>query len=355
MRSALQKEYSEPQAWSRLDRFADVSGLHPIIDLLPFFPSSPYLKYLSVSAETIAKNLRIAARGPLVTSKGVGSFIDKLNNVLERGQDLPTLPAIVFEIQAAFENELVSVTEIAAVIGQDPALTARLLRVANSALMSGGGAIYSVPAAIQRLGTRQVQDTCLVLGVVRSFAGGGGLNHQEFWRHSATVGLLAQRFWHRLDARNNIPADDLYVGGLLHDIGLLLLDQFFHDHFAEVAEVHELSGEPLWRDEELVLGMDHGEVGALLLGRWALPRSIVQSVAGHHHPDTAAEEYQDACSVLMAAEAIASAHSAGITLEGQLTDADARQILALVGFSNTVVDEVLEEVDEIAARAHSFR
>ena len=256
---------------------------------------------------------------PIPWQDGAGvrflEFIHELNQLLKQSEDLPTLPDVVFELHAALDSDTTSEAEIARIIERDPALTTRLLRVANSAFFSGGSNVATIQTAIQRLGLRQVRATCIVLAVVKAFSG-RGLDHRAFWTHSAAVGMTAQLLQRRTKKANGVSADDLYIAGLLHDIGLLLLDQFFQERFQETAEVQELSSDPLWKSEDLVLGMDHGEIGGLLLGRWSLPRSTIEIVAGHHHPDTVPEEHLGACQLVHTAEAVCTSIGWGCRRRG---------------------------------------
>ncbi len=275
-------------------------------------------------------------------------FIQELNELLQRPDDLPTLPDVVFELHAALEDENIGQAQVADIIDRDPALTAKLLRVSNSALFNTGAEISTVYGAIQRLGMREVRVTCIVLSVVKCFTGTGeGLDHREFWNHSAAVGLVTRLLWRRMKKFGGpLGPDDIYVAGLLHDVGLLMLDQYFPDQFKETLEVRELSGDPLWQSEDLVLGMDHGEIGGLLLGRWQLPEMMTRLVSCHHHPETGPEEVQDACRVVHVAEEISTALDMGVLPEGE-REIDVNALLLSLGFGGDDAEEILEEIEEI--------
>lgn len=281
------------------------------------------------------------------------SFIQDLKTLLEHGDDLPTLPDVVLELQAAFNDEMIGDVELAAIIERDPALTARMLRVANSAMFRRGDPVASVSVAVQRMGIRQVRATCLVLGVVKSFEGAaGGLDHQQFWNHSAAVGLAAQRLWRLVPGVPSSDADQLYVAGLLHDVGLLVLDQFFPDRLREVNEHHELSGEPRPACERIVLGMDHGAVGSLLLGRWSLPESIVAAVADHHQPAEAPEAHAAAACVVAAAEQVCA--GLGWDLEGERDEPAVMTALTALGLESGTIEQFETEIEQIASNATGF-
>ena len=282
------------------------------------------------------------------------SFIPQLTEFLQQGKDLPTLPEIVLELHAALDDELSSDGQITGIIEADPALASRLLRVANSAFFNLGDRIGTVLAAIQRLGVNRVRSICIVLDIVKwSSARNGALNHREFWAHSAAVGLAAQHLGHESTLRGPMDAGDLYMAGLLHDVGSLVLDQFFPEHFREVLTVGGDFDLPLWRLEAMVLGMDHGEIGGLLLGNWSLPNAITCIVTHHHHPATAPEELQDACRLTEAAEILCSTHRMGVSVEGH-TGEDASDVLTALGMGHDAVEAILAETDVIRNKAQGL-
>ena len=212
----------------------------------------------------------------------MANFLAEFRDILEKGDDLPTLPVVVLELQAALDDELVSGGRIASIINRDPALATRLLRLANSAAFNCGTAVGEVNVAIQLLGFRQVRALCIALAVVNVLSNRrDGLIHGSFWQHSAGVALVARELARCL-GYSEIPLEHLYMGGLLHDVGLLLLDQHFPKRLEDSLEVARACDEPLWRAESILLGTDHAEIGSLLLGSWSLPPAIVSMVAAHH-------------------------------------------------------------------------
>lgn len=274
-------------------------------------------------------------------------FIEELTYILLKGEDLPTLPDVVLQLHGALDDDLVGDIQIADIVDRDPAIAARLLRIANSALLSRGDEVVTVLNAVKRLGVRQIRSVCLVVAVVKSFQyQEGAFDHRRFWEHCAAVGRIARTLGRCIGIKEPVNPDDLYIAGLLHDVGLLLLDQFFTDHLKEIIEVRDLSGDPLWKCEDLVIGMDHGEVGGLLLGRWSLPQSTVKCVSAHHRSDTVDDDYQTACAVVQAAETICNCHGVGLEFE-ESTEEDVVAALEPLALSEAVVESVLEEADQL--------
>ena len=179
-----------------------------------------------------------------------------------------------------------------------------------------------------------------------------GAKGHAFWVHSAAVGMLARQIWKEVGS-GPLSSDDLYVAGLLHDAGLLVLEQFFPREYAKVLEARAVSGARLWQVEEQDLGMDHGAVGGLLLGRWSLPQALVEAVTNHHHPHQANEEFQSVCRVVQAAEVLCTEHGAAMTQEGP-ADCSPEDVLTEVGLDEAGIRRVLAEVPSIAVRAAQF-
>lgn len=286
---------------------------------------------------------------------GVTSFIMGLQDLLKSGKQLPTLPVLVFQLHAALDRDNVSAREIVNLIERDPALTARLLRAANSAAFSRGpDRIADIGGAINRLGLNQVRSLCIVLSVVRAFGHEQqGLDHHRFWQHSAAVGLVAERLAHPGQGHSGSRGGDVYVAGLLHDVGLLILDQFFRTEFAEVQEEVTTELQASWRIEESRLGMDHGEIGGLFLGRWGLPPEVIAAVTHHHHPDSAPAEGAQLTRLVWAAEALCTATGLELPQEG-VGEVSPGIAIEGLGIPTSEHESLLMEVGAIGERARHF-
>jgi HD-like signal output (HDOD) protein len=279
-----------------------------------------------------------------------------MRDLLAKGENLPTLPMLVFQLHRVLDDERAGAGQVAGIIERDPALTARLLRAANSAAFArpGGDRIGSVSAAVSRLGVNQVRAVCIVLAVVKAFHNrADGLNHQEFWIHSAAVGMTARRLWERHGRDPTISADDIYVAGLLHDTGVLVIEQHFPREFAEVLASRAALGSRLWQVEEDHLGMDHGAVGGLLLGRWSLPAFISEAVTNHHHPHQADDQFRTVCRIVQAAETLCIEGGAGLPEEGP-ADCSVADVLGELGLPDEEVALLIESVPAIAERARTY-
>lgn len=243
----------------------------------------------------------------------------RLQQIISRGDDLPTLPGIVLQLHRVLDDPNAGAAQVARLIEQDPALTTRLLRIANSATFGSAGApLTSVQAAVKRMGLNQVRSVCLVMAVVKAFAHRRArFDHEAFWSHCATVAGLASRLWARVGDTRAITPEDAYIVGLLHDVGLLILDQYFPEEFAALLESREDPDAPIGALEEAHLGIDHGAVASLLIERWSLPSFVADAVFHHNQPGAAPPEVARLATVLAAAEAMCWQLDLGLPIEGR--------------------------------------
>ena len=283
-------------------------------------------------------------------------FVDSLRALLEAGQDLPTLPEMVFRLHAALEDEGTGAAEIGAIIERDPALTARLLRAANTVgYARGGNPVVSVREAVTRMGIRQIWSSSLALSVVQAFSGRAaqGLDYRGFWAHSAAVGATAQTLWREAHLKGPASPEDLYVAGLLHDAGILIMDQHFADRFAASVRSSQEEHLPLWQVEERRLGMDHGEIGGLLLGRWEMPELVAAAVSHHHHPDQCPKDYEPLARCVHAAEFFCGAVGIGLAEEG-LGEETVGHALSVLGVLVPDTEQLTERLRTVALEAKAF-
>lgn len=205
--------------------------------------------------------------------------------IVTRLKHLPALPTVVAELLASFGNDEVDIGLLAQQISHDQALTARLLRVANSSFYGLQSRIATINEAVVVLGFRAVRSMVLAVGVSGVFRPDHcpGFDPQAYIRHCVGVGLVA-RALAQMTGRNPELA---FTGGILHDIGELVLATCFPEQYAEVLAYRKQHDCPLVEAERDIIGLDHGAVGGLLADTWRFPTSLRSAVAEHHSPSTA--------------------------------------------------------------------
>ena len=254
-------------------------------------------------------------------------YATELAQLLDSSPDLPTLPEALLELQGLLRRDDVGVDAITSRINKDPALAARVLRAANAASIARSGVeVSTVESAVSRLGMRRVGSLCLAVETIKMFEGGGRLDYRSFWSHSFTVASVASTLADTvgLDGRG-----DVYMSGLLHDIGLLVLDQHLPAAFSEVVDGCGSRNRLEW--EVACLGMDHGAIGARLVERWNMPKSISEAVREHHRCDEPGLTLSAGGLLLGASEALVVEYGVQLDEEG-MTMADADPYLTALGF-----------------------
>jgi len=210
--------------------------------------------------------------------------IEKIRREVEEIGALPTLPDIPTRILQLVSSEESSMEDISRIIERDPALTANILRVANSAYYGAREKVASLKLALTILGLNEIISIVTSISIVRMFPsrkGEDSFDHAKFWRHSfgcATASQLIAR-----ELRFDL-GDIEFVAGLVHDIGKLILDQHFHARLKEIHQLKEAEGIPLPEAETRVMGVDHATLGSWLAQRWHLPSSLVECIRYHHRP-----------------------------------------------------------------------
>lgn len=203
-------------------------------------------------------------------------------DLLGREVDLPTAPVIFQRLNQLLADATATADAFASLVEQDPGLTARLLRVVNSPFFGMRQNIVSTKQAVTLLGLRELRDLVVATTVIERFRGFDNtlVSMADFWRNSLKCGLIAKSLMP--GASRGEAGDSLFVAGLLHDIGHLLLYRQLPELMREAVLCYQSTGEPLWRIERSMLGFDYGALGGALLKRWSLPVVLVDIVS--HQP-----------------------------------------------------------------------
>jgi putative nucleotidyltransferase with HDIG domain len=284
----------------------------------------------------------------------VTSFEANLEVLMASGQQLPSLPTMLIQVQRAMANENGGLADLGRLIEQDPALTTRLLRMANSAFFNRGDQVTSITAALNRLGMVNVRSLCIAVGVIKAFGDSQhALDHRRYWQHSAAVGLVAEHLARVGKRYAAVDGSEAYTAGLLHDVGVLILDQFFPALFASIRADVEAQGIGRWHVETAELGMDHGQVGARLLGHWRLPEPVIAAVREHHQGPEAVVGAGLIGHLVWGAEALCSAGGLELTEEG-VAEVTPGEVFDRLGIGADDRPAVLERVGKIGDQALSI-
>ena len=215
------------------------------------------------------------------------SSLQRIKRITESIIGLPTLPTVVSKMIELVDNPKTSAASLARLISTDQSLTARILKLANSAYYGFPREISTVNMAIVVMGFNAVRDMGLSLSVFDIFKDSSDLKHfdlNRFWEHSIGCGvatkMIARQHRHSL-------AGEAFVAGLLHDIGKVILRQYAREDFIEIMSRVVMRNEDFEDAERAVIGTDHGQIGGWLTEKWRLPRQISDAIRFHHDPSQA--------------------------------------------------------------------
>lgn len=206
-----------------------------------------------------------------------------IEQVINAVQQVPSLSAVVMEVLASFGREDLDAAVLAKKLGQDQGLAARVLRVANSPFYGLSSKVGSIGEAVVVLGFHNLSALVAAAEVIDRFpaSAGNGFDRTAFWQHGIGTGVCARVLAQAL-GRDQAMA---FSAGLLHDVGRLVLDTYFHENLA-AAVAHCKAGDSTLLDaEQAVLGLDHAQVGYELARRWKFPHAIQQAIRDHHQPE----------------------------------------------------------------------
>lgn len=202
-----------------------------------------------------------------------------LRNRIEQLGDLPTLPHVVQRLATMISRPTVSAEEIGTIIEKDQVLAAKVLRLANSPFYGFPSRIGSVSHAVIVLGFNVVKGLTLCASALTIMKDAG---MDQLWRHSLGVAITANLLATRLEIRN---PEELFVSGLLHDIGKVVLYVKWPDVGNSIKDALKTRADrSLFDVEQELTGLSHAEIGGYLAGAWHLPVTLREPILYHHNP-----------------------------------------------------------------------
>jgi len=221
----------------------------------------------------------------------MGVEADYILGKLRTIETLPTFPGIVGEVINVIEDPMSSATDLAK--SMDPSMAGEVLRIANTAYFGTGNFrnITSIEHAIAIVGFQHLSHIILQMPFVSMIKGDTGFDRAQFVAHSITCGNLAKAISSCISTTN---PNEIYISGLMHDVGSIILYRYFHDEWERINSVIAESGVNRTEAEVRVLSVDHGVIGGMLLQLWNIPKMISDPVMYHHNPDGAGENRKPA-------------------------------------------------------------
>jgi putative nucleotidyltransferase with HDIG domain len=212
---------------------------------------------------------------------------EKINRVVGGINNLPTPPIVFTQIQKVLNNPNTSAFDIAAILQEDPAMSAKVLKLTNSAYYGLSREIDSVKQAVMIVGLDAVKNLVLSASVISIFS--KDQIDQEFqdyfWRHSLATAFGARMLSRLLRTKLTFDAESGFSAGMLHDIGKMVISVYMSEESQQIkAKKAEQPNIPDYKIEDDILGYNHAHIGALLGQHWKLPTTLIEAVKFHHFP-----------------------------------------------------------------------
>ncbi len=203
---------------------------------------------------------------------------EDLITIVMQAVDLPTIPSVAKKVVKSLSNPNTNTNDLNKIISTDQALSARILKIANSAMYYCQREITSLTMAMSRIGFASLKSIVVAVStkeIYKTF----GESEKLLWEHSVGVSIACQTLAHAL---GGFKADEIFTGGLMHDIGKTLLNNKDPKKYGQVfKKVHE-EGKTFVEAEREVYGFTHAEVGSLLINKWNLPEILTEGIRIHH-------------------------------------------------------------------------
>jgi HD-like signal output (HDOD) protein len=205
-----------------------------------------------------------------------------INRIVKKIEQIPTLPIISKQIQSLFKDDNVTIQQVTEIIQADPPLTVKILKIVNSSFYGLLNNISSLDHALVILGFKEVRNIVLGFSIQKSFAQNDtSFDRKRFWKHSIVCSQVAKFLGKHF---NTVDDGTFFLSGLTHDIGKLVIDQYFHEEFNSIIDYISNNRATFSKAEKEILGVTHYQIAAKLLKQWYLPNKVIMQIFYHHAP-----------------------------------------------------------------------
>jgi len=271
---------------------------------------------------------------------------------LDRVVELATLPAVAMEVNKMLADDSISVQQMTQVIEKDQAIVAKILKLVNSSFYGFRSQINNLPHAVVILGFKALHSAVLSVAVNQTFSKNlkcDSFDVVDFWFHSVAVALVSQKF---AEQTKLCEPEEAFTAGLLHDIGKVILVQYFPEEFKRVWQEQQESGSTSYEAELEIIETTHSQIATRVARKWLLPESLLDVLRCHHDVDKK-QGNRELTLIVHGADIMVNTWKKNLVEKPVLKSMhdDARDILA--GSLKTMRDWFPPVVEEIQ-KAHAF-
>ncbi len=223
-----------------------------------------------------------------------------IKEIIKEIKNLKPIPAIVNQITSAIDDPNCSANDIAEIIKFDPSVTANLLKTCNSALFALPNPVDSIKDAVSILGMDQIVELVLVKSGAQALSKsqkGYGLHEGVLWKHAVSSAIISKEICKKTKLGNR---NIIFTATLLKDIGKTVLDRYISNSFEKIINLVQKKGHSFREAEKKVIGVDHGELGAMIATQWQFSSKMINIIRHHHLADESQQNNSDIAIVYLA-------------------------------------------------------
>lgn len=260
--------------------------------------------------------------------------------------DLSSIRSVVVKLLSIINDPASTAKELVDVIQTDPPLAAKVLKLVNSAHCAPRSKIDDLQQAVIFIGFETLKELALNQKVCEIFQKKIEIHNysrKALWKHSIAVALCAKQIYRKEFGEKG---ENAYAAGLLHDIGVIVEDQFCNDAFLEALEAASQRDIPLWAAEKHILGFDHAEIGMALLTDWRLPKELTTAIGYHHIPHDAPIDFYPLTATTCVANLCCQQESIGFCDTPAVDDALSDSCMKSLNIKKHAIELIMDEVKE---------
>ena len=265
---------------------------------------------------------------------------------LSRIGEISSLPEVTVKIISVVDDPRSTARDLHTIIKNDPALATKILKVVNSAFYGLPGQVSDLDRAIVLLGLSAVKNIAISASISRLFTSeklSDTFSARDLWKHSVAVGVVTRQFACLIGKR--AFAEEAFLGGLIHDLGMLVERQAFPEQLADVIQMVAKTHRPFPEIETQIVGADHQALGAALAAKWKFPRPLQIVLGYHHNIDNLAEDNRLLPSLVYLADTVCCKERIGFPLTAADQSIDAA-LLEKVGLTEADIEKAREELPQ---------
>lgn len=272
---------------------------------------------------------------------------------LDRINDLPTLPAIALEVNKMLQNYDTSIRTLSEKIEKDQAMVVKILKLVNSAFFGLRSKVSNIPNAVVLLGFNTVRNAVVTVSIMDAFKTkevSNGFAIADFWTHSVAVAITGKYLAEK--TRLHEP-DDCFIGGLLHDMGKVILAQHFEDSFKKILKSAEEKNLSFYAAEKTEISFGHAPIGGHLAKKWQLPTGLLDAIR-HHHTLSKSAMDQNLMLIVHVADIIVNTYKADSKVPLELYEIYPDALKLMMDPLDTVSDWYPKLTEEIESACEFF-